>query len=63
MIFARYEGDCGEVFVSEGLNLEMAYRELQHMCTVDDYSAVTFWEAQKLKTRIDVTVKIVQLAD
>lgn len=63
MIFTRYEGTCGEVFIGEGLDLEMAYKALQHMCTVDDYSAVTFWTAQKLKTRIDVTVKIVQLAD
>lgn len=63
MIFARYQGNCGEVFIGEGLDLEMAYQELQNMCTVDDYAVVTFWKAQKLKTRIEVTVKIVQLAD
>ena len=58
MIFARYITEDGSVYYGEGLDVNMAYEDLDTSVHIADPTEVTFWESQKMNTRVEVSVNV-----
>lgn len=58
MIFTRYITEDGSVYYGEGLDVNMAYRDLNTTVHIADPTEVTFWECKKLNTSVEVSVNV-----